>query len=109
MLCCLGPPPPQLDDRGFVVVEAGGRSLLLRRKERQFTAMELICAHQGARLGEEHIGPNLIATCPRHGWQYDLRTGRCKTRPEYLPLPSYEVHLQGGELWVDLPEPRGGA
>ena len=51
--------------------------------------------------------PDLIATCPRHGWQYDLRSGRCNTRPDYVPLPSFEVPLQGGELWVDLPEPYG--
>ena len=106
MLRCLGPAPVQLDEQGHAVVEVGGRPLCLIRKRRgrRIMAVELTCSHQGARLGREHISAALIATCPRHGWAFDLRSGRCRSRPDEAPLPTYEVHVQGGELWVDLPE-----
>ena len=106
MLCCLGPAPVQLDECGHAVVEAGGRTLCLIRRGpgRRIVAVELTCSHQGARLGAEHISDSLIATCPRHGWAFDLRSGRCRSRPDEAPLPTYDVHAQGGELWVDLPK-----
>jgi len=40
--------------------------------------------------------------CPRHGAQFDLRTGKALTLPAYLPVRTFPVRVDGGTVKVDL-------
>jgi nitrite reductase/ring-hydroxylating ferredoxin subunit len=42
----------------------------------EFYAIEVGCKHQGADITRGHISGD-VATCPRHGWKFDLLTGEC--------------------------------
>lgn len=67
----------------------GRRIAIFQEEHGVYYAIETNCKHQGADLLAGEIHDN-IAICPRHQWQYDLRTGMCLNH-ESLPLRRYSV------------------
>ena len=53
----------------------GGERVAVFRQEGQLSAISNACAHQNGPLGEGRVIDCLV-TCPWHGFQYDVRTGR---------------------------------
>ena len=41
--------------------------------------------------------------CPRHGAQFDLKTGKALTLPAYLPVRTFPVRVEDGVVKVALP------
>lgn len=67
-------------------------------------AIEDRCSHDDGPLAEGDFDPErCIVTCPRHGSEFDLRTGRPRTLPAYLPVPTYPVRAESGRVVVVLP------
>jgi nitrite reductase (NADH) small subunit len=63
-------------------------------------AIDGICPHSGGPLGHGALdGP--ILTCPYHAREFDCRTGTSDT-DGYLPLTTYPVKVEDGEILVDL-------
>ena len=79
-------------------VEVEGRGLAIVRQGDAWYALRDICPHQGARLSDGRVGGTALArhpgdeivlgrageilSCPWHGWEYDVRTGRSLCEPE---------------------------
>jgi 3-phenylpropionate/trans-cinnamate dioxygenase ferredoxin subunit len=42
--------------------------------------------------------------CPRHGSEFDLRTGAALTLPATRPAPVYRTEVAGGEVFVHTEE-----
>ncbi len=99
-------------------IEAGGRALMVVRRDRRFFALRDICPHQGAPLsagrvdgaalpcrpGEEISYGRLgeILTCPWHGWQFDLETGRALVEPDRFRVRVYPVSVAGRRVVVQM-------
>ena len=67
-----------------------------------FHAIDGICAHAGGPVGNGELN-GCIVTCPWHGWQYDVTTGRhCLT--ENIAQQSFPVSVENGDVFVELPE-----
>ena len=65
-----------------------------------------VCRHQMGPIGEGRIVDGCI-TCPWHGFQYDPVTG-CAPPPFTDRLPTYDVELRDGFVWVNpVPNPLG--
>jgi nitrite reductase/ring-hydroxylating ferredoxin subunit len=74
--------------------------VIVTRVDGELVAVPGVCPHEDVALaGGELAGGAII--CPGHGYQFDLRTGRCRHDPG-LELRRYPITLIGGELWVDL-------
>lgn len=73
---------------------------IFKRGDRQFYAMEVGCKHQGADMTTGKIENN-IATCPRHGWKYDLETGQCLNH-DSPRLRKHDLKMIGNEIHVSL-------
>jgi nitrite reductase/ring-hydroxylating ferredoxin subunit len=43
----------------------------------------------------------LIVTCPGHGYEFDIATGRCTHDPD-LTLPCYKLSVIDDHIWVEL-------
>jgi nitrite reductase/ring-hydroxylating ferredoxin subunit len=57
------------------------------------------CPHAGATLSEGELeGP--VVTCPRHGSQFDVRTGERLRGPADLGLATYPVIEEGGQVYL---------
>ena len=63
-------------------------------------ALEGVCLHRGGPVGEGDLEDNIV-TCPWHGWQYDVTTGR-NVFDDSIGLRTYEVRVQDGEILVAL-------
>jgi nitrite reductase/ring-hydroxylating ferredoxin subunit len=79
--------------------------ILVANVEGRYLASSSICPHEDVSLlsGDLH-GPML--TCPGHGYDFDLATGRC-AHDRSLLLRRYPVRLQGGAIYVEIDLHRG--
>ena len=81
-------------------VTVGDRVIAVYRVEDRFHALDGICAHAGGPLAEGAL-EGCVVTCPWHGWQYDVTTGRhCLT--SRIQQRVYPVQVRDGEVWVDV-------
>ncbi|MDD9910781.1 MAG: ferric reductase-like transmembrane domain-containing protein [Ahrensia sp.] len=65
----------------------------------KISAISNACAHQNGPLGEGRILDCLV-TCPWHGFQYDVRSGRSPA-PFTEKVPTYQVKLAGDQVLVN--------
>ncbi len=81
---------------------ASGRIIALFHLEEGFRALDGICPHAGGPLAQGALRNNVV-TCPWHGWQFDVNTGRhCLNA--HLCQTSFPVTVEGTDVFVDLPE-----
>lgn len=79
-----------------------GRVLALYHVDGQFYVLDGICPHAGGPLGNGELQGNVV-TCPWHGWQFDVTTGRHCLTPN-IQQPVFPVKVEEREVFVDLSE-----
>jgi 3-phenylpropionate/trans-cinnamate dioxygenase ferredoxin subunit len=91
--------------RGQVsIVEAGEVTLALCRDDAgTFYAVEDVCTHDGGPLGEGSL-EGFAIECPRHGAQFDIRTGEVLQMPAVVPIRTFPVKLENGRVYVEVEE-----
>jgi nitrite reductase (NADH) small subunit len=82
---------------------AGERMVALANVAGTFHALDGLCPHQGGPLGTGALCGTVL-TCPWHGWQFDVVTGRHGISPT-LRQAVFEVRERAGLVEVRLPEP----
>ncbi|MEM8629661.1 MAG: Rieske 2Fe-2S domain-containing protein [Pseudomonadota bacterium] len=94
------------EGRAKIAVLPGGDRVAVFRHEGKLSAIANACAHQNGPLGEGRIIDCLV-TCPWHGFQYDVTTGRSPA-PFTEKIPTYALRLDGSAIMVDPnPNPPG--
>jgi 3-phenylpropionate/trans-cinnamate dioxygenase ferredoxin subunit len=83
------------------VVEIEDEDVALCNVEGRIYAVANVCTHDDGPLGEGYLHECEIE-CPRHGARFDVRTGEVRTLPAIIPIPTFEVRIEGGEVWVDV-------
>jgi 3-phenylpropionate/trans-cinnamate dioxygenase ferredoxin subunit len=69
----------------------------------EILAMEDRCSHDDGDLVEgEFDAEACTIECPRHGSLFDLRTGRPKTLPAYVPVDTFPVTVEDGVVRVEV-------
>lgn len=61
-------------------VEVNGREILVANVDGKFYAIDDRCGHASARLSSGGLRGNIV-TCPQHGAQFDVTTGRKHAEP----------------------------
>lgn len=84
-------------------VQAGYRPVLLVRLEDGFHAVGALCTHYEAPLAAGALCGERIV-CPWHHATFDVRSGRLLEPPGLDHLPTFEVVVEGGEVFVEIPE-----
>ncbi len=92
-----------LADGGTKNVKVDGQSLLLARTDGTVYALDDLCTHDGGNLAEGKIIDGQIQ-CPRHGAQFDLKTGDATQMPAVAGINSYDVKIENGDVLVALKE-----
>lgn len=78
-----------------------GRKIgIFKRDDGSFFAIETACKHQGADLTKGVI-KNMIVTCPRHDWQYNLESGACLNHNS-PPLRKHDLIIEGNDIKISL-------
>ncbi|HME12532.1 MAG TPA: Rieske 2Fe-2S domain-containing protein [Candidatus Acidoferrum sp.] len=82
-------------------IEVGGKTIALANVAGKFHAIDNTCLHQGGPLGEGEL-EGAVVTCPWHGWQFDLTSGKIVQDPSAPGVACYEVLVQGDEILVNV-------
>ena len=86
---------------------AGGRMVAVANVDGKLHALDGLCPHQGGPLGTGTLCGTIL-TCPWHGWQFDVTTGRHRISAT-VRQPLYEIRVQDGQLFVRLGDTGAGA
>jgi len=81
----------------------GRLELAVFHTEDGFFATNDICSHEREHLSEGFLDGHTVE-CPRHGSQFDLKTGEALSLPATEPVEVYELTVQGDEIIVSIPE-----
>ena len=82
-------------------VELQGRVVALFNVGGRIHAIDGTCPHAGGPLSEGELNGTTV-TCPWHGWQFDVTTGRNAYNASCVQK-SYEVKVEGGEILLSMP------
>jgi nitrite reductase/ring-hydroxylating ferredoxin subunit len=82
-------------------LEVGGKTIALANVAGKFHAIDNACLHQGGPLGEGEL-EGAVVTCPWHGWQFDLTSGKIVQDPSAPGVACYEVQVQGVDVLVNV-------
>lgn len=85
---------------GKKVVSLNGQDVVLVNIKGEFFACENECPHQGSPMHSAIVKDGYIS-CPRHGYRFDLKSGRCLDNPAYT-LKVYPLQVQGDEIHLEL-------
>lgn len=93
------------------VVMVNRKPVIVSRIDGRFYAVDAICTHMYAYLPSGTVKDGIL-TCPVHGAQYDLRTGKVvsnvqdqvkhDTGREAHDLGTYQVEVGGTEVFLVL-------
>ena len=59
------------------------------------------CSHAEASLAEGELFDGAVE-CPRHGSEFDLSTGEPGALPATVPVPTYEVIVDDGVVYLEM-------
>jgi nitrite reductase (NADH) small subunit/3-phenylpropionate/trans-cinnamate dioxygenase ferredoxin subunit len=77
-----------------------GKTFALANVEGKLYAINNLCLHRGGPLGQGELNGSVV-TCPWHGWQYDVTTGKLVTNPA-VACETYAVEVRGDDIFVDV-------
>jgi len=92
----------ELEGEDRILLEIDNKEILLVQHEGSFFAVENVCSHDGAPLGDAHIEDGEIV-CPRHGARFNLNSGEATALPAVVGIPVYRVKIEDGVLYLGIP------
>lgn len=106
----------QLADGDRLLVEIDGREIAVFNLDGSYHALLNYCVHQGGPVCEGRVTGTLTETdgrlayvredelvsCPWHGWLFDIKSGYQVARPDRYRLPTFDVVVGDGEVYVVL-------
>jgi 3-phenylpropionate/trans-cinnamate dioxygenase ferredoxin subunit len=82
-------------------VEVGDKPIVIFNIAGQFFAIGDVCTHDGGPLGDGDLEGNHVV-CPRHGAEFDVRTGKAMSMPAVVDIPAYPVQVRDGNIFVGI-------
>jgi nitrite reductase (NADH) small subunit len=80
--------------------QVAGKALALANVAGKFFAINNTCLHRGGPLGQGSLQGSIV-TCPWHGWEYDVTTGKLLQNPS-MGVACYPTEVRGEEIFVDI-------
>jgi nitrite reductase/ring-hydroxylating ferredoxin subunit len=80
-------------------VTVDGVPVALFRTEEGIFALDDICSHEYSRLSEGEVWAGEVY-CQKHGSRFNLRTGAVTGLPATMPVGTWEVKIEDGEIWI---------
>ena len=96
-------PASELPSGERLFVDLGDKPIVIFNIAGQFFAIGDVCTHDDGPLGDGMIeGFNVV--CPRHGGEFDIRTGQAVQMPAVVDIPAYPVQVRDGTIFVGIPK-----
>lgn len=84
-------------------VEFEEETVVLFNVNGAFYAIADLCTHDNGPLEDGELEEYEV-TCPRHGARFDIRTGAALCLPATKPVPTYQVRIDGDDIFVESPD-----
>ncbi|HXW54154.1 MAG TPA: Rieske (2Fe-2S) protein [Candidatus Cybelea sp.] len=81
-------------------LQLDGKVIALANVEGKIYALDNVCLHRGGPLGQGELSGKSV-TCPWHGWEYDVTTGKVTLNPA-VGVETYKVEIRGDDVYVEL-------
>ncbi|MGH7555581.1 MAG: Rieske (2Fe-2S) protein [Longimicrobiales bacterium] len=85
----------------LLAVQLNGNNVCLANADGDIYAFKNNCSHRDFPLSEGTLEGTQI-DCAWHGARFDITTGRALRLPAIKPIRTYEVRVEGGEIYVAL-------
>jgi 3-phenylpropionate/trans-cinnamate dioxygenase ferredoxin component len=96
-------PESELPSGERMFVDIGDTPIVIFNIAGQLYAIGDVCSHDDGPLGDGDIeGFNVI--CPRHGAEFDVRTGKVISMPAVVDIPAYPVQIRDGMIFLGVPK-----
>lgn len=92
-----------LDEGALLGVEVDGEPVCLARVNGEICAFTDNCTHISGPLCDGELDGEVL-TCPWHGAQFNVRTGKVLRGPARQDIMTYPVKIAGQTIFVGLPE-----
>jgi 3-phenylpropionate/trans-cinnamate dioxygenase ferredoxin component len=80
-------------------IELEGHRICLANSEGEIYAFRDNCTHKDFPLSAGELEDTEV-TCDWHGARFDVRSGQALCLPAVRPVQTYEVKIEGEEIWV---------
>jgi nitrite reductase (NADH) small subunit/3-phenylpropionate/trans-cinnamate dioxygenase ferredoxin subunit len=80
--------------------QIGGQAIAVANVGGKFYAINNTCLHEGGPLGEGSL-EGTIVTCPWHGWDYDVTTGKAVENPS-VGVACYRTEVREQDVFVEI-------
>src|SRR5258708_31287840 len=80
-------------------LQLDGKTVAVANVDGKLFAINNVCLHRGGPLGEGELAGKIV-TCPWHGWQYDVTSGKTLHNPAAC-VETYVVELRGEDIFLD--------
>jgi nitrite reductase/ring-hydroxylating ferredoxin subunit len=77
-----------------------GKTMAIANVGGKFYAINNTCLHRGGPLGQGSLQDRIV-TCPWHGWEYDVTTGKL-VQNQSMGVVCYATEVRGEEIFVDI-------
>lgn len=96
-------PSSELPNGQRLFVDVGDRPIVIFNIAGQFFAIGDVCTHDDGPLGDGDLEDHNIV-CPRHGAEFDIRSGKVMQMPAVVDIPAYPVQVRDGQIFVGIPK-----
>jgi 3-phenylpropionate/trans-cinnamate dioxygenase ferredoxin subunit len=96
-------PASELPSGERLFVELGDKPIVIFNIAGQFFAIGDVCTHDDGPLGDGMLESHNVV-CPRHGGEFDVRTGQAMQMPAVIDIPAYPVQVRDGTIFVGIPK-----
>lgn len=93
----------EIEEEDVLGFEHNGKTYAVYHTPSGYFASDGICTHETANLADGIVIGDVIE-CPMHQGRFDIPTGKAKSSPVCVDLNTYEVKVDEGKIFVDLPD-----
>ena len=92
-----------LEDGELMAVEVDSEPVCLAKVDGTIYAFTDDCTHIGGPLNEGELDGDML-TCPWHGAQFNVRTGKVLRGPARQDIQTYPVKVDNDDIFVSIPD-----
>src|SRR5574342_1311685 len=92
-------PVSELPNGERLFIDVGDTPVVIFNIAGQYFAISDVCSHDDGPVGDGDLeGYNIV--CPRHGAEFDVRTGKVVSMPAVVDIPDYPVQVRDGMFYL---------
>jgi len=96
-------PVSELPNGERLFLEIENKAIVIFNIADSLFAIGDICSHDDGPLGDGELeGFNIV--CPRHGAEFDVKTGKAVQMPAVVDIPAYPVKIVDGTIQLGIPK-----